>query len=322
MVSFPGTTYEWQVRTVCASGAGAFVPAATTFQTTGSSFCYPPTNLFANNISDTTITLSWTSSIDANSYVVRYRLKNSISWTNAIAPMTQVHNDSIIVPSGIGSYSIPFSMGSPFTYTGNGIYVAFEYANDTNQLSALNTALSTKKNSGIVDQYGADSAQIVLCLNATSNSSLPNLLLTTQSRPQTTFGSSTFVDSVGVIAVYALGHYALNYADTTPVSALIANYASEARDYCVEFKVVELTSGTQRYVESKCITIAPDTSIVVSFNNWVPDIEEINSLIISIPPKSGENVISNNSATYLQTVGPLKLGYDDGAENCLPRWPC
>ncbi len=310
----PGTSYEWQVRTVCLAGAGTFVSSADTINTVGTDVCYTPTNLLVNNLTDTTVTMNWTPSVGASSYVVRYRLKNSISWTNAINGMTLVHNDSMIVPSTIGAYNVPFSNGTAFIYSGGALYVAFAYANDTNQLSTFNNVLATKVNSEIVDQNGVDSAQLTLCLNGSNNTALPDYLIRSEKRPQTTFGSASFVDSVGIEAVYALGYYALNYADTSPVSALVTNYADETRNYCIIFEVVDRTGGATRHLDTQYVDIEADTSILISFNSWVPGLEESDSLIIRIPPAPSETAVSNNRSAYIQHVGSVKIGYDDGSE--------
>ena len=50
----------------------------------------------------------------------------STTWATAIAPMTVVHNASTLLPSPAGPFDIAFSGGSPFTYTGGGLYVAFD----------------------------------------------------------------------------------------------------------------------------------------------------------------------------------------------------
>jgi hypothetical protein len=52
----------------------------------------------------------------------------STTWTTAISTMTSVSNGSVTLPTAIGEFDIPFT-GSPFNYTGGGIYVAFDYQN-------------------------------------------------------------------------------------------------------------------------------------------------------------------------------------------------
>ena len=45
----------------------------------------------------------------------------------AIAGMTTVHNATTALPAAAGPFDITFSGGSPFTYTGGGLYVAFDW---------------------------------------------------------------------------------------------------------------------------------------------------------------------------------------------------
>src|SRR5262249_53570043 len=59
----------------------------------------------------------------------------STTWATAITGMTVVHNASTTLPSPAGTFDIPFSGGSPFTYTGGGLYVAFDAGQYTGTLS-------------------------------------------------------------------------------------------------------------------------------------------------------------------------------------------
>src|SRR5437773_620096 len=47
----------------------------------------------------------------------------STTWATAITGMTVVHNATTTLPSPAGTFDITFSGGSPFTYTGGGLYV-------------------------------------------------------------------------------------------------------------------------------------------------------------------------------------------------------
>jgi hypothetical protein len=309
----PGSTYEWEVRTVCDAGEGAYVPG-TNFETVGDVQCYVPTNLFINNLSDTTATLNWTPTVGASSYNIRYRLKNAISWTNAIAPMSAVSidNDSITVPDNTGDFIIPFTAGTSFAYTGDGLYVAFQYSRSTGPLRTLNNSLATKANTVFVDPSGMES-QIILCLdgqNDPTDIALPERLIATQLRPQTSFGSVSFIDSVAVEAVYAQGHYSTNYSGTNEVSALITNYADEERTYMVQFRVV---NETELYSIQQAITIPATDSLLINFDGWSPITDGRDTLYISVPAATSENVLNNNEAYYFQTVGPARIGYDDGS---------
>lgn len=71
----------------------------------------------------------------------------STSWTTAITGMTTVSAGAITVPNTVGELNIVFSGGSPFTYTGGGLYVAFEYLNTTNPVA---TAVNTMQSNNIL----------------------------------------------------------------------------------------------------------------------------------------------------------------------------
>jgi hypothetical protein len=59
----------------------------------------------------------------------------STAWATAIAGMTTVSNGNITIPATPGTFDIPFAGGSAFTYTGDAIYVAFDYQNFAGTLS-------------------------------------------------------------------------------------------------------------------------------------------------------------------------------------------
>ncbi len=136
-----GTTYEWQVRTVCSGGAtGAF--AASTVTMGGTPVCYQPIDLVTRQITGTSALLSW-QPVSGATYTVRYRLKRSISWSNAIAPMTKTCDSLLTIPDTTGAYDVPFNGGSAFTYNGGAIYIAWEYSRPTGRLSSPISSLMT-----------------------------------------------------------------------------------------------------------------------------------------------------------------------------------
>ena len=310
-----GTKYEWQVRTTCAGGAGAFV-AGPNFTTTGTLVCYPPINLTINSLSDSSGTFKWNAVDGATGYEMRYRLKETITWTNATTPMTLVHNDSLKITNRGGAYDVPFVGGSSFTYTGEGIYVGWEYSNATGALSSFNTTVSTNANTVIKNVSGADSLRFILSFSGKSNLSTTGLqtrLQSTNLRPETRLGSTSLKDSVAIVAVYALGKTAPNFQSPTPISALISNKSNTNATYPVTLTVKDQKTNTVRFTETKNLTVVAKDSGIVSFSSWSPSLLEKDTIAISIPTQAGENVINNNTKTYLQTVTQSYIGYDDGS---------
>ncbi|MFM9987640.1 T9SS type A sorting domain-containing protein [Flavobacterium sp.] len=101
----------------------------------------------------------------------------STTWTTAISTMTSVSNGSVTLPTAIGEFDIPFT-GSPFNYTGGGIYVAFDYQNPTP--GVLPTVASTLTANNLL-AAGTKSANSATAAPATlgANSTF---------RPETIFG--------------------------------------------------------------------------------------------------------------------------------------
>ena len=313
-----GTSYEWQVGTACTAGTGSYV-SGPNFATSGSIKCYPPENLSAGSITDSSAQFKWTASAGATSYEVRYRLKSTISWSNTITPlsaMTLVHSDSLIIPKITGPYDVNFSGGNPFSYTGNGIYVAWEYSQSASLLTTNNTALTTNITTILKGFNGMDSVKLPLSFigkSDTAATGLPTILTGTSYRPETRLGSTSLADSVAVLAVYALGKRAPKFQPLVSVSALIANKSGTANTYNVTLKIKEQLTGTVRSTAAKSITISQKDSAIIQFPDAVQDQYENDSLIVSIGQIVGENVANNNSNFYLQSVNSNVIGYADSS---------
>ena len=59
----------------------------------------------------------------------------STTWATAITGMTLASDSPLTIPATTGDYDSLFTGGSPFTYTGGNLYVAFEYQNLTGTLA-------------------------------------------------------------------------------------------------------------------------------------------------------------------------------------------
>ena len=315
LVLTAGTTYEWQVRTICNPGpSGNFVPG-TDFAMGGLAVCYEPINPTTRNITSTSAKLTWTPVVGATGYTIRYRLKNTITWVNAVTPMTLASSGVITIPDTIGAYDIPFTGGGPFTYTGGGLYIAWEYSRPAGTLSTANLTLSTTSGTRLAGANGQDSLTFLLCMVSRADTNFtgqPAILGESNQRPETRLGSSSLKDSVAVVAVYALGMTTPKFQSPATIAAVITNKSATNKNYNVTLTVKEQQSNAVRYTTTQNITVtATDTALVV-FNGWSPTLLEKDSIIISIPAEPNENVINNNSKSYFQNVNASVLAYDDG----------
>ncbi|WP_207512944.1 reprolysin-like metallopeptidase [Longitalea luteola] len=82
----PGATYDYRVRTNCASGSSAY--SAAQFITTPLVTCSAPTGLNSSGITATGATVSWAAVSGAVSYDVDYKANSSATWINAATGTT------------------------------------------------------------------------------------------------------------------------------------------------------------------------------------------------------------------------------------------
>ena len=93
-----GTTYEWQVQTVCATGSSAYT-ASTTFTTTGTAPCNSPTSLTTTAITTTSATFNWVAATGAVSYSVQYRIVGSATWLTGTSTTTSYNATGLTATS-------------------------------------------------------------------------------------------------------------------------------------------------------------------------------------------------------------------------------
>ncbi|WP_293872392.1 T9SS type A sorting domain-containing protein [Flavobacterium sp.] len=105
----------------------------------------------------------------------------STIWATAISGMTTANTGAVTIPNAAGTFDIPFTGGSAFTYTGGGIYVAFDYQNFSNPVATiLNTALcSSSLTAGLLGAMTAVGGTTPVTTVAASNF-----------RPQTRLGKT------------------------------------------------------------------------------------------------------------------------------------
>jgi hypothetical protein len=315
----PGTSYQWAIRTNCGTDSSGLFIAGPIFTTTGTAICYPPQNLLVDSISNNSAKFYWDTVPGAASYELRYRAKDVISWSSAIAGMKIVHKDSIWIPDTSGAYYTPFKGTGidTFVYSGSGIYVAWEYQDSLGTLSSQNIALANDANSVVRGINGQDSIKYNLSFISRSDTSLTRLdsiLDDHDQRPETRFCSTKLRDSVAVASVYALGKYAPDYTSGF-VSALIRNYSNFSQTYPVTLTVKSQLNNAVRYTTTQNITIGPDTTGLIEFAGWTPYFHGTDSLIVSVPGRPSENVLNNNRHFYLQMVNASIVAFDDGSKS-------
>ena len=140
----------------------------------------------------------------------------STTWATAITGMTMVHNNATTaLPGVVGPFDITLSGGSPFTYTGGGIYVAFDWGKYAGTLST--TAV-----------IACNTALVNGLLGGQSNTAAPTTVAASNFRPETRL-NSTLTNDVSVDLVYSYGELPFGLVPAQSVRAVVTNKGTGAQ---------------------------------------------------------------------------------------------
>lgn len=220
------------------------------------------------------------------------------SWTTA--GFTQVHSSATFtVPIAAGAYEVPFTGGSTFTYTGGGVYIAWEFTNAAGAIgtTALIANCNTINTSNML--YGNRSA-----------TAMPTTLVGTSFRPATTFGNNFYTDIVSVTNIYALERAPIPYSIPTPLGVRVANVSTAPATFNVTITIKDPTNTITRYTSTQTVTaLAANTATILNFP-WTPTVvEDINITVTAVADPS-ENFLANNTMAKTASVNTNRYSYN------------
>jgi hypothetical protein len=230
--------------------------------------------------------------------------KASTNWTNTstgiIDDMTLVHDASLTIPPTVGNLDIPFVGGNTFTYTGEGLYVAFEYQNATGVL--VKNGNRAKCNSDLPGGLHNSYSTSALEADLTNTSDL---------RPVTRLAYAA--PAIGIVReVYTLGNLLVPGALPHVISALIVNRGEAA---LVNVPVTLSVTGVNTLTDVQTIaSLAVNDSILVAFTVLDPTNTTalgVDTVSVSIPPYDNFAYVEKS---VIQTVSASTLSYADGEE--------
>lgn len=202
------------------------------------------------------------------------------------------------VPITLGLYTIPFSGGSSFTYTGGSVYVAWEFSNPSGTLGT--TALTARCNTSMNESLRG----------SRNNTELPTFLGATSFRPATQFINFELKDIVEITHIFTLEKVAIGYGSPCPISVGVKNLSSESITFPLTIFVTNASNGTQRYTTTQTVSnLAAGSTTLVQFTAWVPSELEDVQVTASIAAVSDENWLENNVFSLLSNVNPEVLSY-------------
>ena len=226
--------------------------------------------------------------------------KPSPNWSNTtngvIDNMTLVANiPSVSIPASTGYWNIPFSGGTSFTYSGQGLYVAFEYSNPSGTLSTANFAAcnNTLTNS---------------LMNAYSTTSMASDLIYTSSLRPATRMTFDLANDILISKVYNLGKLPNGFTSDV-MSAVVVNRGTITQN---NISVTLNITGANTYTNIKTISsLSSGDSAIVTFDPFSSSIVGTNNVTVSVPNDDYNN---NNLKTVSQEVTNSTISYSDNSE--------
>src|ERR1035437_1516916 len=260
-----------EMATVGIPGGINFTDIAWTYNTTGSAAVTGSLKIYLQNTSDITNQKGTTWSADISTMTL---VDNNSSFTN---PISYYFVETLSNPSG-------------FTYTGGGLYIAFDYSNPSNSLSTGTTVNTTNALSN-----GSVAGQ--------SNTSSSPTLGNSNSRPETYLGY-TIANDAQVIQVYTLGKLPVPYGTPHKVAAVIHNGGDND---LTNLKVKLNITGANTFSDSIIIaTLLSGYDQSITFSSWTPTTAGIDTIKVFVPP---DLINSNNSITVIQITTPNTYSY-------------
>ncbi|OIP00875.1 MAG: hypothetical protein AUJ98_06245 [Bacteroidetes bacterium CG2_30_33_31] len=221
----------------------------------------------------------------------------STTWATAITGMTLVYSGTYTVPATVGVSTVDVTLTTPYTYTGAGLYLAYDW-NSTGSYATT----------GAIYQCNTNIPSAVKM--ATSATTAPTALSSSSSfRPLFRFGfNNPYSTDAAVVEAYTLGKLPIPFGNPYNVSAVIKNQGS---DTLFGRKSYLNISGANTYSDSVSIdTLLPGNQRLVSFGNFIPTIVGANSVVVSLPSDQNN---TNNSKTKSTTTTLNSYSYAQGS---------
>ena len=211
-----------------------------------------------------------------------------LSFTGAVAGMTTVHDATTLLPAGNGPVDIYFSGGSPFTYTGGGIYVAYEWGP---YAGALSTTTFVLVNTTLTD-------------GLSSNNTGGDTMVASSSRPETRL-SSTNNNDAQVSLVYSYGEVPQGAVPAQVVKAVITNGGINS---LTNLQVTLNVTGANSFTNMQIIPslLGCGGQATVTFAGYTPANLGSDTITVSVP---ADDVAVNNSKSKAMNVTAQGYSY-------------
>ncbi len=222
-----------------------------------------------------------------NTSDVTYNKGNT--WANVISSMTSVYNDTMTIPTGSTvPYVVNLMFPAAFTYTGGGLYVAYDWI--SNGPFQTTTVVANYQCQTNITNGGASAAS--------SSTVPPTSVGITNFRPNFNFGYiNTFTNEASVKMVRSHGKIPLTHYAPYTFTAVVKNKASVTM---TNVPVDLYVTGANTYSTTTIVpSIAAGATVNVLLPGFTPTAQGMHTVTAVVPPDQNN---ANNSASTTMSV--------------------
>jgi hypothetical protein len=214
------------------------------------------------------------------------------SFSAAVAPMQVVYNSVYTVPSSTGPSTVGVTLSSPFTYTGGGLYIAYDWSSS----GPFSVAEAT---------YRCNNNEPWCATSEATVAPAPDALTLSLFRPALLWKAvNTATNEVEVLEILADGKVAKLHNTPQTIYANVLNSASVA---ATNVSVALTTPAPNVFTQVQVIpTIASGGIGTATFTGFNP---QTNGLVtMSVAALVNDQNLSNNLRTWTQSVTCNEMG--------------
>ena len=217
----------------------------------------------------------------------------STTWATAISGMTIAHNATTALPAAAGPFDITLTGGSTFTYTGGGLYIAFDWGQYAGTLDAA--VVVSCNSTGLVS--GLKGAQ--------SSIAAPTTIAASSFRPETRLnGAPTVANDAAVTAIYSYGQVPFGLVPPQATGAVVNNNgANSLTSLPITLNVTGADTFTNMQTIPSVTSCGGQSS--AAFASFTPGVIGTDTITASVP---ADDVNANN--TLSRTMNITSLTYD------------
>lgn len=217
------------------------------------------------------------------------------SWLPAISGMTLVHNATVSLPNAAAFFDVKFQGGSPFTYTGGGVYVAFDWYYPSP--GALSTAAIVSTTTVLTNGVNG-----IATSQTTGTPPAVDPMTSSAFRPETWL-LTTVPNDVSVDNIKTYGFIPNPLGASQVIAATVSNHSSTA---VVGMPVTLNITGANPFSDTQLQDLAACGQATVSFEASPSAILGNQTATVTVP---ADDVPANNTRSAGQRITENQLSY-------------